>query len=1458
MINKTFRLFISSTFSDFLTERTVLNNEILAAAEALCTARGYHFQLIDLRWGVNTESALNQQTISICLDEVRRCRTLSPRPNFLILSGERYGWIPLPPRMERRRFEMLLNAAEADGAALLRRWYEADENAPDGEWYLKSRRGEFVNDERWAAEETALRRTMQEAGRRCGWSAEELATLDTSATEQEILAGFLGDHDGSDNVIAVLRRGYPQQDADPTRAIALQERIASAMEADGNSRCVLRLDWDEGYEERFRRQVTDLLLANIEDEICRLEQEARTRQEDYTVAAEGIFSGRSQEMAQLEQYVCGKTDAPMFLWGDSGSGKTTLLRQFASRLGNDVFFATFGADEHSYTLKGVLNQLERWCAQVTESIFPPTDGPAEQMNNIITALRGNALDRMQRWLESTDETAAGSADRPDGTLPAPQMPCGTRVIILDALDMYYDLDTLRENFIPAQLPDNIKIIVSAAEQERVAPFIPVRAIRLGISSFDAEESMALFDRLLAQQHRTVVPQGQRAAVQAVFASRATPLQVKLTAETAAHWHSGDEITALPVSAEEIALRHIENMFRVFGHERELTLYALALISVSPRGITEEELQILLPRFPSLKAKLDAEDRYTDGLDKLPFVVWSRLFYDLGGCLTLEPIGGAIVVKFVHQVFARAFTAAYADYCRQAEEVLCAFYDAQPHYAQAERRLPNSRKVLSLLPLLERSGRREQIVRLLCDVYFLDACLHADGIDETVELLLRVRQWDCAAEQREQLSRLLRCLLDHRVSLSCYPHTFLNRCEEADLCPGTNEKITVETAASVRGEEVFFAYGGEAKVYWQEETNRFAVCRGSYVCLCDGESGNELMRIYLRRENQEDAATGPICRQFCWLGSDAVFCGFGKDQAEVYNIAEGVPKRQYRLNWNGKSRSVAYSRSAKILLLVSDNTLCGVDAAVGTCLWTHDIKRGKNFTFTLSSDGQTVFFKHTPRTIHLLNVTSGKLIRSICHQSIHSNLEQQAKRNQHAVAGGSNGIWFVYDCDDASISNTFILHNEAQKTSYYLQPPMHSHVQEILPTDNAVVFRYRNGLLRLSLEDLYLSFLADEDIRHISCCAGDRYLSVQTGHGLYRASRDHFVPLDINILSVPDNSTITLAHAKETFGTIGNIFYELGRLLSGMSSFWSYPFCFSDSFSSDSDTPQLRHASLTAFAPDGKLAAAYEGSDELSVFDGAGNKLVHVDRLGLGINDGLLRMEFSADSRYLLVQRNHGVLVIDVIKGKAALKIDLSHAPALSASFSGSSVELILCDGSTETVPIRRKKAAFQRGISKKDRLYYGPYTAIRNENGTELLSYVEQEKFTQSPLCKKWLKRDRVYGALSFRNGVFALDGSPLESAGMDFAAALELERRRDATDLDTYLREKNDLSYGLYPLGQQYLLLVCPLLSSVLLIDKTRMRIADAYRHHAPIIGHRMTDASHLELISPRGATRTVLHINT
>jgi len=104
----TFRIFVSSTFSDLVAERNALQEHVFPRLRELCERHGCRFQAIDLRWGVSEEAGLDQQTMKICLTEIARCQRVTPRPNFIILLGDRYGWRPLPYAIPAAEMERML------------------------------------------------------------------------------------------------------------------------------------------------------------------------------------------------------------------------------------------------------------------------------------------------------------------------------------------------------------------------------------------------------------------------------------------------------------------------------------------------------------------------------------------------------------------------------------------------------------------------------------------------------------------------------------------------------------------------------------------------------------------------------------------------------------------------------------------------------------------------------------------------------------------------------------------------------------------------------------------------------------------------------------------------------------------------------------------------------------------------------------------------------------------------------------------------------------------------------------------------------------------------------------------------------------------------------------------------------------------------------------------------------
>ena len=202
-----FRVFVSSTFSDLKAERNTLQEDVFPELRKYCQERGARFQAIDLRWGVGQEAALDQQTMNICIRELHRCQELSPRPNFIVLLGDRYGWRPLPPQIEAGEFDSLLTRlTKKDEKKRLLQWYRRDDNAAPLEYCLLPRSGEFVDAARWAKEEAELRAILLQAVEQVlSPDAAERRKYYDSATHQEIAAGALKVEDAKEHVFCFFR-----------------------------------------------------------------------------------------------------------------------------------------------------------------------------------------------------------------------------------------------------------------------------------------------------------------------------------------------------------------------------------------------------------------------------------------------------------------------------------------------------------------------------------------------------------------------------------------------------------------------------------------------------------------------------------------------------------------------------------------------------------------------------------------------------------------------------------------------------------------------------------------------------------------------------------------------------------------------------------------------------------------------------------------------------------------------------------------------------------------------------------------------------------------------------------------------------------------------------------------------------------------------------------------------------
>jgi len=197
-MSKVFRIFLSSTFDDWTAEREHLRKNVFPQLKEKCEKIGGRFLPVDLRWGISEEAGKKHATVDICLDEVRRCQEVSPKPNFLVFLGNRYGWRPVPPKITSDQWGKL----EALGVInpLFEKWYKVDGNS------IAKDRMLIPQETEWEEDQKHLRYALDKVYFPIGnnspnpqwvevFTEDESAFLVGSIVEQEVVCGALKSED---------------------------------------------------------------------------------------------------------------------------------------------------------------------------------------------------------------------------------------------------------------------------------------------------------------------------------------------------------------------------------------------------------------------------------------------------------------------------------------------------------------------------------------------------------------------------------------------------------------------------------------------------------------------------------------------------------------------------------------------------------------------------------------------------------------------------------------------------------------------------------------------------------------------------------------------------------------------------------------------------------------------------------------------------------------------------------------------------------------------------------------------------------------------------------------------------------------------------------------------------------------------------------------------------------------
>lgn len=778
--NKSFRLFLSSTFSDLVIERDNLQKKVFPKLRRYCEERGFIFQVVDLRWGVSERDGWDHRTLDICLDQVKYCKDFL-KPHFAIMLSERYGWIPLPNRIIRSEFEIIYSHfTEQSTRKLFNKWYRLDQNT---DYYYLQTLTEATSDE-WKLAEPELLKAFQavvklpEVKNELG--AQKAEIYFQSATEQEIIEGLFNNQEVAvTNIHTFYRRLFDSATIDFTglasavidnlsrycdlidgkldndkhdKCSALIEQIADKYQKanlsqnmhkyddliiqDGDySEIAAKIDKHEEYLTKFCDDFEKSIQAAIDQEIKNSHQQVNDSEEDIQAKFltartdnKSVFAERVREMNIIDNYIqSDESRHPLVLIGESGSGKSSLMAQAIKRQEEQsdmcVLYRFVGISEQSSTDYQLVRSLNN---QIKQYI---------QQSNPELKLQFGKLKSESTLEKNYDGLCEIFIKRAEALSEFKKV-----VIFIDAVDQLILESSLE--FIPLICNKNLKFIVSTLP-EIDAKYVKLFKLRImkekqeqylvRIALLNRKQMTDAFDKF---NKINQIIQKTTAQKEFILHSRGkAPLNFKIMLETSKAWRSYDEFE-LPQELNSFKSDvTIGYFFESLPHEAQLIQLAVGLLSASREGLIENDLLDMLSQQLNADGELYNKvinDIYKNKPERIPDSVWLRINADLSPYLTHKSLNGVLKLALFHRRFNQV-ALQYAEQNKvQVRDILIDYYQAiinQPLKLDNQQQHLNAYRELSYQ--YSQAGKFEQAFDLLMKQDFIYLLAKTDDVAQLI-------------------------------------------------------------------------------------------------------------------------------------------------------------------------------------------------------------------------------------------------------------------------------------------------------------------------------------------------------------------------------------------------------------------------------------------------------------------------------------------------------------------------------------------------------------------------------------------------------------------------------------------------------------------------------------------------------------------------------------------------------
>lgn len=689
------RLFISSTFADMQRERTLLQSRVFPAIHRQCTLKGWRFEAIDLRWGITAQQTANNLTLDICVAEVERCRDISPRPNLLILCGQRYGWIPLPDTLPATIFDTLLqlypNAAEA-----LRACYRLDSNSVEPRLCLLPL--------------SLVDPTLLSSCRDCIAAHADSDPVFSqryyrSATESEIVKGLFENPDTYDSTILYCRRLtdippthrqlYIQE---PHRQRALESRLRDTIDPTATLETTTPFssydngDSDQAFVDGMTRIISDIAAREME-RFASLDtfSEEDLLQTNETLLRSANFPSLTPRPDTLAPTM---RDNPITLIEGSPANDSGALVAHHMLGRDDAVLLHCAISRRSVSGIGLLrSMLFRLTGERDD-----TSDFADLSRKVRTALSDPSSTVNIIAFNNIDKLPADDEFFSFSWLPSTLAAPGLKVILC------------AEDTPPPGMRH------STRPHARIIPG-PVSPTHL---------HTAIVGRLAARQRRLTPPQSDYLLHLLRNTGSPLPQMFDIMVSRMSLLHSWDIPPAIPANPDQALSFFWEALTDPIHNHPLFSRLALALLLYIPSGITDDELLGILALDSELFGQLNNSFGHQiivnpDQSPSIPLALWPRLYHQLSAVMVCGRSSKGVYNTLHNNIVSRSLEQFLGP--RLKTRVLALALD----YFSAPSRLQSARS-LELRPwLLDTLGHHDQLFRLLTDDSFCNAKIAASMI-----------------------------------------------------------------------------------------------------------------------------------------------------------------------------------------------------------------------------------------------------------------------------------------------------------------------------------------------------------------------------------------------------------------------------------------------------------------------------------------------------------------------------------------------------------------------------------------------------------------------------------------------------------------------------------------------------------------------------------------------------------